>query len=235
MRKVICTALSILFAINIIVSLGFIIPFFAGYYFSLYNYEAFGIILTAIAITVVVLGFMRKETDIGLTSSVISCIILPVSFITWLYFISLSDWKPMVFLMAVCSACAAYFAFRYGKPYSLKITAIVISAIMILPLCFISFVDLTFGDFVETTVAQTIYSPNENYKVQVIDSDQGALGGNTFVEVYDTRAVVDLWVIKVSKEPKRVYSGEWGESQNMQIFWEDNSTISINGELYSVK
>ncbi len=68
---------------------------------------------------------------------------------------------------------------RYGHKLALKIAVGVLSVILFLPLCLVSFFDLIFNDFGENTVVETVYSPDEVYRAEVIDDDQGALGGST--------------------------------------------------------
>lgn len=65
-----------------------------------------------------------------------------------------------------------------------KIVSLVLSALMVLPIGFLSFIVLIFGDIGQNTVVQTVDCPSGEYYAQVINSDQGALGGDTFVDVY---------------------------------------------------
>ena len=78
------------------------------------------------------------------------------------------------------------------------------------------------------------YSPDREYKAEVVDSDQGALGGAVFVNVCNTEPVIDLYFIKVSKKPHCVYSGEWGGYKGMELYWKDNHILSVNGSDYFV-
>ena len=56
------------------------------------------------------------------------------------------------------------------------------------------FVGLTalFSNFGHTEVLKTLASPSETFEARVIDVDQGALGGNTLVDVRDCRFSLDM-------------------------------------------
>ena len=105
---------------------------------------------------------------------------------------------------------------------------------MILPISFFSFIALIFGDIGQNTVVQTVESPNGKYYAQVIDSDQGALGGDTFVDVYE-RGKINAILFQIENEPQRIYSGDWGEFKNMQIHWKDDNCLVINSVEYEIE
>ena len=132
------------------------------------------------------------------------------------------------------AGCCCYLTVKYGKPLALKVVALVLSALMILPICFFSFIALIFGNIGQNTVVQTVESPSGKYYAQVIDSDQGALGGDTLVYVYQDCGINAL-VFKIEKKPQRVYFGEWGEFNNMQIHWKDDNCLVINSVEYEIK
>ena len=80
------------------------------------------------------------------------------------------------------------------------------------------------------TVVKTLDSPGGTYYAQVIESNHGALGGATYVEVYKSRGFLG-WHKKVD----RVYTGKWSEAQNMDIYWKDDRCLVINGAEYPIK
>ena len=123
---------------------------------------------------------------------------------------------------------------KYGKPLALKIISLTLSALMVLPIGFISFIFLIFGNIGQNTVVQTVESPSGKYYAQVIDSDLGALGGDTLVDVYEKSGINAIF-FKIEKKPQRVYFGEWGEFNNMQIYWKDNECLIINSTEYKIQ
>ena len=85
--------------------------------------------------------------------------------------------------------------------------------------------------FGETTVVKELPSPDNTRYVQVIDSDQGALGGDTIVCLYEKKGV-DLLILSITKKPEIIYIGNWGEFREMDIYWEDDSSLVINSFEY---
>lgn len=65
--------------------------------------------------------------------------------------------------------------------------------------CFFDFIALIFGNIGQNTVVQTVESPSGKYYAQVIDSDQGALGGDTLVDVYE-KSKINAILFKIEKE-----------------------------------
>ena len=62
-----------------------------------------------------------------------------------------------------------------------------------------------------------------------ITCNQGALGGDTFVEVRKT-ASANVWFFTVQSRSVRVYEGEWGELETMETVWVDENTLLVNNE-----
>ncbi len=93
---------------------------------------------------------------------------------------------------------------------------------------------LTFGNIGQNTVVKTVSSPSGKYYAQVIDSDQGALGGDTHVDVYQECGINAL-LFRIEKNPRRVYFGDWGEYENMKIYWKDDNCLVINSVEYEME
>lgn len=79
------------------------------------------------------------------------------------------------------------------------------------------------------TVVRTVPSPQNTHVAEVIDSNQGALGGDTLVEVRKNVSANVLF-FTVKSHPVRVYEGEWGEFETMEIVWLDENTLLVNNE-----
>ena len=93
---------------------------------------------------------------------------------------------------------------------------------------------LTFGNIGVNTVVQTVASPEGGFYAEIIDNDQGALGGNTYVVVHEDHAINAVF-FKIEKKPKYVYTGRWGEFQNMQLYWRSEDCLVINDIEYEVR
>lgn len=105
--------------------------------------------------------------------------------------------------------------------------ALLLLLLMLLP--FLLFL-LSLRGLSQNTVVQTLQSPEGTYFAQVIDSDQGAMGGATIVEVYQSQSFLGR-----HKKVGRVYTGSYGEHKTMQICWKDDHCLIIDGIEYPIK
>ncbi|MBR6646856.1 MAG: hypothetical protein IKL09_05000 [Clostridia bacterium] len=126
--------------------------------------------------------------------------------------------------------------FHNDKKHHIKVRKVIVSVLFILMTAFViffAFMMQLFGIIGQNTVIQTIESPDKNHYAQIIDSDQGALGGDTLVIVYEKREI-DTFIFKLKDKPQRVYLGEWGEFKNMQMYWKDDTCLVINSVEYAI-
>ena len=234
MKKAISILICLLFSLTILYPAGIIITAGFGYSFELISVSAFAIAIAAISVCIVVLDFICKNTLENNTIRILLAIITPFSLINAVFYIFACPQIWVIASVLLSAGCCCYLTVKYGKPLALKIVALVLSALMILPIGFFSFIALIFGNIGQNTVVQTVESPSGKYYAQVIDSDQGALGGDTLVDVYK-KSGINLILFKIEKKPQRVYFGEWGEFNNMQIHWKDDNCLVINSVEYEIK
>lgn len=231
MKKVKSGLTWLLIALTVLYPAGRLIASCFGYTFKLVSISAFAIAIAVLSIGVV---FVLKKSFEIRAIQVPLAIITPFSLINAVLYI-FDNPKIWVIVSAFFSVgCCFYLTIKYGKPIVLKSIALVLSTMMVLPIGFISFIFLTFGNIGQNTVVQTIESPNGEYYAQVIDSDQGALGGDTLVDVYQ-KSGINAFLFKIEKKPQRVYWGDWGEFENMQIYWKDDNRLVINSVEYEIK
>ena len=230
-------ALSIMMCLLLVLTLFYPVGIFVsahfGYTLRLLSVSAFSIAIAVLSIGIVVLDAVFRNKVKNIVLCVLLSLAAPLSLISGaIYFITCH--KAVVIASVIVSiGCSCYLTAKHARPLALKIVALVLSGFMILPLGFISLLVLLFGNFGENTVVQTINSPCGDYYAQVIDSDQGALGGNTFVEVY-TKNSIDMFFFQIEKNPQRVYSGDYGEYKSMQIYWKDDGCLVINDVSYQI-
>ena len=86
-----------------------------------------------------------------------------------------------------------------------------------------------------TEVVDTVYSPNGRHRAELLDINEGALGGDTVVLVYDERGSLDLGFCTLQKKPKIAYMGPWGEFKDMELKWDSDACLRINGKDYWLK
>ena len=234
MKKAISILICLLFSLTILYPAGVIITACFGYSFALISVSAFAIAIAALSVCTVVLDLICKNTLENNTIRILLAIITPFSLINAVFYIFECSQIWVIASVLLSAVCCCYLTVKHGKHLALKIIALVLSALMILPICFFSFIGLIFGNIGQNTVVQTVESPSGRYYAQVIDSDQGALGGDTLVDVYHDCGI-NVILFKIEKKPQRVYSGEWGEFENMQILWKDDNCLVINSVEYEIE
>ncbi len=233
MKKTASILMWLLFILTILYPAGILITTCFGYGFELISISAFAIVIAVLSVCIVVHDHVYKNTLENKVLQILLAIISPFSLINAVFYIFE---YPKIWVIAgvlISAGCCFYLTIQYGKPLALKMIALTLSALMVLPIGFISFIFLIFGNIGQNTVVQTVESPSGKYCARVIDSDQGALGGNTLVDVYEKGGIHAI-LFKIEKKPQRVYSGDWGEFNNMQITWKDDECLIINSTEYKI-
>ena len=198
MKKVASFLTWLLFILTTLYPVGVLITACFGYGFELISISAFAIVLAVLSVCIVVLDNIYKNTLENKALRILLAIISPLSLINAVFYIFE---YPKVWVIAgvlISAGCCFYLTIKYGKPLALKIIALVLSALMVLPIGFISFIFLIFGNIGQNTIVQTVESPSGKYYAQVIDSDQGALGGDTLVDVYE-KSRINAILFKIEK------------------------------------
>ena len=224
----------LLFVLTILFPLGISISNCFGYTFELVSVSVFAIVIALISIVLCFLSRAEEKTYKSGVLGLIFAILTPLSIVNAVFFMLESPKVWIVISVFIAIGCSAYLTIKHGTPRLLKIILCVISAILILPVGFMGFIMLIFGNIGQNTVVQAVESPNGVYYAEVIDSDQGALGGDTLVEVYENTEI-NLLIFKIFKNPQRVYHGEWGEFKNMEIYWRDDRCLVINSVEYPIE
>ena len=134
----------------------------------------------------------------------------------------------MMFVGTVFCVCAIAVAYRCVKKTWTRVVAVVLALPLLMPIGL-------FGLFAlfpmsEKTVLQTAASPDGAYIAELIDDDQGALGGATVVTVRSTKGEIDLVIFSVEHKPRTVYHGDWGEGFHKTLAWKDDQTVTL-GEM----
>ena len=83
-----------------------------------------------------------------------------------------------------------------------------------------------------TTVLVSEVSPGGTYCAEVLDDDQGALGGATILSVYRYPESFFVGSFAFRKEETTVFSGQWGVFESFQ--WDDDDHLTMNGHTYSM-
>jgi hypothetical protein len=139
------------------------------------------------------------------------------------------------YITLICSMIMFYF---YVNKRAVKIVLGIVYSILLVPIFFFLFIGVTFGvifgDFVENTVIKSEISPSSIYLAEIVDNDQGALGGNTYVNVTRQPSEINLIFGKLKRKSKYIYKGRWGEFETMTLRWESDEVLYINDKRFDI-
>lgn len=232
MKKMIPALGCVLFGMVLLLPVGTLLSGCFGYRFELSGVTAVAAAVVAVCLTVwlIVLGGGEKEPIESGAVKVLLALLVPLSLINAAFAIFVCREICEILSAFVCAGCCLVLTIEHGKPTALKIIALILFVIMVIPLGFFGLFSLMF----QNIVVKSVESPNGAYYAQVVDSDQGALGGDTLVDVFEKKQI-NLLAFKLYKEPQRVYSGDWGEFYDMEIYWKGDHCLVINGAQYEIK
>ncbi|MDR2903362.1 MAG: hypothetical protein LBU77_02475 [Clostridiales bacterium] len=150
---------------------------------------------------------------------------------------SSSSVEFFVIYSAITLICSLVLFFSYDNGGIVKLVLgalylIMISFILLLFLIILFFRRLGLG---LDTVVKSDLSPNAIYMAEIIDNNQGATGGNTYVEVTRKGQNIPLLFGELQKKPITVYRGQWGEGFSMNLRWESDHILYINDKKYDIQ
>lgn len=233
MKKCSSLLLGILLGLSTVYPVLVIAGWFCGFSVEL-TFGNFSYLLSTVLFSSVsILLLAAKEKVHTKAERVLSTLLLPFSAAHAFVYLweSKSFW---VFLLAlVWVIFSGALMLRHGKYGFAQGFATAACLLLVLPMGFLSlFFLFPIG---QNSVVQTLPSPSGTYYAEVIDSDQGALGGDTIVEVHEAKKRVNLLLLELRKDPQLVYLGQWGEFMDMQIFWQSEQELVIDGRLYELE
>ncbi len=227
MEKATRLATYFLFALTAFFPVGTALTAVFGYKITLRYIPVFAIFLAVLSVGTVILHLVNKPQKMFALTAVLAL----VSVVNALLLIFAFNTPPVIICNLLSATCCCILPVLHGKRLGVKITASVLSVLMLIPCCYCGFIFLIFGNIGQNTVVQAAVSPDGKYIAEVINSDQGALGGDTLVQVRATHSF-NVGIFEISKKPQRVYMGEWGEFENIKIEWKNETGLLINGHQY---
>ena len=231
MKAVIFILLCLLLVLTAFYPACAVFAMYFGYRLEFIHPSAFVCILVFLSLFIIAFELICKASSDSKAFRILSVIITPLSLFNACFYILVYHNTLVIVGVLISAGCCCYLTVKCGKPLVLKIISLVLSSIIASSLSFISLIAL---NFVQNTVMQTVRSPGGMYYAEVIDSDQGALGGDTLVNVYK-KGELNIFIFKIKKKPQRVYLGEWGEYKNMQIYWKNENCLIINSTEYKIE
>ncbi len=233
---------SLITTISIYVLFGFIVlyPVFLilcsiiGYKFDVTYPTVYSVGGVVISITTVVLCFVFK--DCTKTSTAIRlCSLSPVIALisTVIYVFNYPTLTAMICSLLV-SVCCFIVALKHQKGKKSIILMAVTFILLFVFTFFVSGMCLLFCNFGSNTVVKTVDSPDGSQYAEIISVDNGGLGGDTAVDVNEYNKDLSLILFRLSKKPNRVYIGEWGEFEDMDVYFKSEDCLVINSVEYEI-
>jgi hypothetical protein len=207
-----------------------------GYAFEPYNYVAFA--AGIVAIIAVLFYFAIENTHV---ESKLSRISVSTMFLTTLIFMSLTIFffaKQCPFagiIIAIAALITSSIIVQRMKAIKkLRTWCIGIFIVLSYPMLVIFALVIVFSNFGATEIQKTELSPDKQSEASIIYSDQGALGGDTFVRVYKYNKDINVFIGKLfqTDNPKNILIDE--REKEINIYWEDNDTLNVNGKSFDV-
>lgn len=179
--------------------------FLLGYRVECIRTYGLTFVVAIFSASTLIAGLGASERNIGRVRGLLSVLLTPLSVI---YTLSLYQ-KSGISAEAVCLTatviCSAVISVVCGRPQILKAIMLTVSVLPILA-------SLVIGSALADirTVVKSRDLPGGRYRIEVVDSDQGALGGNTLIYLC-TRQEIGVLFFRIKEKPKLIYTGDYGE------------------------
>ena len=150
-------------------------------------------------------------------------------FICYVFYVSSSGvCLPAMLLLALWFWVTVAVTAAYVSSTALKAVFYSLSGLLVLPVCL--FILLSgFGVF---TVTESSVSPGYTYCAEVIERDEGALGGSVTVNVHRCKGSFSIGTFDFIKDETEVFHGKWGSVRDVR--WTDDEHLICNNTTYTV-
>ena len=226
MKKVISVLMYLLFGLTVFLPAGKILTALFGCTFHLISDYGFATAIAILSLCVMVLSIAFEYKTDSKVLLILLTALAPLSLINGAFYIHINREIRFVLPIVYHVVCCFYLTIQQGKKGAPKYAALGLCAPLIIPICLSCFLTIFFN-WGHVSVVKTVESPDGSYYAQVIDDDQGALGGATIVNVFKSRKL-DLILFEIQKKPQTVSYGPWGIYTKMKIYWKDNHCLVIN-------
>lgn len=207
-----------------------------GFTFELY-YPLVTYAVLVVLELLVFAGIRYCKVELGELAKVFTAVFLLISVVgIGGYGTFLADWDysfAVFILLALISVIGAAVVMFHEVPekvvkIAFTITSLVVGAVVWLFL----FMCLFFGNIGVSKVMHSKQSPDGKYVAEVIDDDQGALGGYTIVQVKSNESFSFL-IGRMYKDPVSLCRRGWGLWDEIEFEWVDEDTLLIDGTEYT--
>ncbi len=224
-----------LLLLTLLLPCGTLLFSFFGYTFTLASYIVFSLLTALLALADALWATHIRKQPCSWTELLLRVFALLFSAVNPLFYLVRCCNAVVALCMLLSFGFCCYTAILRSKHFLAKALCLFFGLFTPVPLCLFLLFILTFGNLGEDTVVRTVDSPDGTYQAQLIESSQGALGGDTLVCVKDKTGDHNLLVFKLSKNPKIVYIGAWWEHETLSLSWKNEECLLINEQEYPIK
>lgn len=140
-------------------------------------------------------------------------------------------YNQILFTTTIVSSLVIFF--NYNKFIWLRICAGIVTSIFTIGYSLIVLISIVLPEIGETTIVETLNSPQDNYCANIISYSEGALGGSTYVYVRNIKKDISFLTGTLRKDEQRIWRGSWNAIPTLE--WKDDHNILINNKNYDVK
>lgn len=208
----------------------------AGFALELYEPLITYAVLVIIEL-IVYAGIYLLKIKLGETSQISTAVLLPLTLI-WAGCFGeyLAKWEysfgVFILLIIISISASGVMMFHEVQEKGVKIAFTITTMVIGSGVGIWLFLCLLLGDFGVTRVMHSKPSPEGKYVAEIIDYDEGALGGSTTVEVRRTEAI-SFFIGRISKNPIILCHRGWGLWDEIEFEWVDEDTLLIDGTEYT--
>ena len=203
-----------------------------GYRFIVSN-EIIWFVINILAVGILTALCLSKRKESVKSANIIAQLLPLFALIYIIVIIALIDGVDVIIFSLhglLCFLSCYVISLLYINKRVFRIVCAVLNSILLLFLLAGIYFFMIFGQFGQDTIVRQETSPDESYTAVLIASDQGALGGDTLVNIeYNTTKIIGY-----GRFEKRLYTGDWGEFETMSLEWKDDHTLLINGKSYNI-
>ena len=175
-----------------------------------------------------ILLFVRKEEEIRIVTALPLCLCPLLNQINILLAIHYTDDILVILMLLPWLLLSILVLSEQVGNTRLKLPFYLLTGLLAVPIALV----LPFIGFGAKTVLAHEPSPDGLYCAEVIDSDEGALGGSTLLYVYREDQSFSIGSFSFRKAQRQIHAGRWGEFESLS--WIDGETLSMNGRIYDI-
>lgn len=146
--------------------------------------------------------------------------------------IYIKNWILYTEVLLIISMISALIIF-FGsvKRVWMKIVCGSIACLGFIFIGFILFLSVIFANFGHIEITQVLDSPNEKYSAWIVNSDEGALGGDNSVYLRNKERDIFALFGTLKGNDHCILCAEWGE--NIELLWKSENILLVNGVEYN--